>query len=56
MLNAADRKRMNEIVCDSIVKNMKAGLTYKKAKNATYNRMHRDHSEVLAAWLNRNKK
>ena len=53
MLTAEDRKRINEIVCNLIVKNMKAGLSYKKAKTATFNRMELECPEVLRAWLNR---
>ena len=53
MLNAEDRKRINEIVCNLIVKNMKAGLNYKKAKTAAFNRMDLEYPEVLRAWLNR---
>jgi len=56
MLNSTDRKRMNEIVCNMIVANMKAGLDHEKAKNAAFNRLERDYPEVLVAWLNRDKK
>ena len=53
MLNSDDRKRINEIVCSLIVKNMKAGLNYIKAKTAAFNRMELECPEVLRAWLNR---
>jgi hypothetical protein len=53
MLTKAEKIRINEIVCNLIVKNMKAGLAYKKAKTAAFNRMNKECPEVLTAWLNR---
>jgi hypothetical protein len=55
MLNAPDRKKINNIVCELIVKNMEAGFNYKKAKTAAFNRMNKECPEVLTAWLARNK-
>jgi hypothetical protein len=56
MLNREDRIKYNEIVCALIVSNMKAGLSYERAKVVTFNRLHKESPEVLKAWLNRNKK
>ena len=52
MLNAEDKKRMNEIVCNAIVRNMKeGGLTYKQAKTGTFNRLNKEHPEFLKAFI-----
>jgi hypothetical protein len=53
MLNSEERIRINEIVCNLIVENMKAGSDYDKAKDQAFNRMNKECPEVLAAWLNR---
>lgn len=50
-LSTADITRLNEIVCNLIVRNMQAGASYKKAKAQAYNRLEAEHPEVLAAWL-----
>jgi hypothetical protein len=44
-------KRINDIICNLIIGNMKAGSTYKKAKRQALNRMKKEYPSVLYIWI-----
>ena len=49
------KKRLNDIICDLIVRNMKAGASYQKAKNQAYNRLKKECPDILNTWLSMHK-
>ena len=49
-------KKINNIICNMICKNMKAGSTYKEAEKQTFNRMKKEQPAVLNLWIARQKK
>ena len=44
-------KTVSKIVMDLIVRNMKAGASYEKAKEMAFNRMNKEYPKVLAVWV-----
>jgi len=49
------KKRLNDIICGLIVRNMKAGVSYQKAKSQAYNRLKKECPDILSMWLSMHK-